>query len=44
MEGLLEEKADLLLTPRGTMAEDAHLIRQVRLTAPTMRILLLGMT
>jgi DNA-binding NarL/FixJ family response regulator len=45
VEGLNEEKADiLLLTPRGSMTEDIFLIRQVRLTAPAVRILLVGMT
>jgi len=43
--GLIEEKADiLLLTPRGSLGEDVFVIRQVRLTAPTVRILLVGMT
>lgn len=45
VEGLLEEKPDiLLLTSRGSLAEDIHVIRQVRLTAPAVRILLVGMT
>jgi DNA-binding NarL/FixJ family response regulator len=45
VEGLSEEKADiLLLTSRGSLAEDIFVIRQVRLTAPTVRILLVGMT
>jgi two-component system NarL family response regulator len=45
VEGLLEEQADiLLLTSRGSLAEDIFVIRQVRLTAPTVRILLVGMT
>jgi len=45
VEGLSEEKADiLLLTSRGTLVEDIFVIRQVRLTAPTVRILLVGMT
>lgn len=45
VEGLIGEKADiLLLTSRGSLAEDVHVIRQVRLTAPTVRILLVGMT
>jgi DNA-binding NarL/FixJ family response regulator len=45
VEGLIEEKVDiLLLTPRGSLAEDIFLIRQARLTAPTVRILLVGMT
>lgn len=44
-EGLIEEKADiLLLTSRGSLGEDVFVIRQVRLTAPTVRILLVGMT
>jgi len=45
VEGLIEEKVDiLLLTPRGSLAEDIFVIRQARLTAPTVRILLVGMT
>jgi DNA-binding NarL/FixJ family response regulator len=45
VEGLIEEKADiLLLTSRGSLAEDIFVIRQARLTAPTVRILLVGMT
>lgn len=45
VEGLLAEEADiLLLTSRGSLAEDIFVIRQVRLTAPTVRILLVGMT
>jgi two-component system response regulator DesR len=45
VEGLIEEKADiLLLTSRGSRGEDVFVIRQVRLTAPTVRILLVGMT
>src|SRR6202790_3010153 len=45
VEGLSEEKADiLLLTSRGRLTEDIFMIRQVRLTAPTVRILLVGMT
>lgn len=45
VEGLNEEKADiLLLTSRGRLTEDIFMIRQVRLTAPTVRILLVGMT
>jgi len=45
MEELIEEKADiLLLTSRGSLAEDIFVIRQVRLTAPMVRILLVGMT
>ena len=45
VEGLSEEKPDiLLLTSRGSLAEDIFVIRQVRLTAPTVRILLVGMT
>jgi len=45
VEGLSEEKADvLLLTSRGSLAEDIFVIRQVRLTAPAVRILLVGMT
>lgn len=43
VEGLIEEKADLLLlTPRGSMAEDVFVIRQVRLTVPAVRILFVG--
>ena len=45
VEGLIDEKADiLLLTSRGSLGEDVFVIRQVRLTAPTVRILLVGMT
>jgi DNA-binding NarL/FixJ family response regulator len=45
VEGLIEEKADiLLLTSCGSLAEDIFVIRQARLTAPTVRILLVGMT
>jgi DNA-binding NarL/FixJ family response regulator len=45
VEGLIEEKADiLLLTSRGSLGEDVFVTRQVRLTAPTVRILLVGMT
>jgi hypothetical protein len=45
VERLSEEKADiLLLTSHGSLAEDIFVIRQVRLTAPTVRILLVGMT
>jgi DNA-binding NarL/FixJ family response regulator len=45
VEGMLEERADiLLLTSRGSLAEDIYVIRQVRLTAPAVRILLVGMT
>src|SRR5579864_6095916 len=44
-EGLIEDEPDiLLLTSRGSLAEDIFVIRQVRLTAPTVRILLVGMT
>ena len=43
VEGLIEEKADiLLLTSRGSLGEDVFVIRQVRLTAPTVRILLVN--
>jgi len=43
VEGLIEEKPDiLLLTSRGNLAEDVEVIRQVRLTAPEVRILLVG--
>jgi DNA-binding NarL/FixJ family response regulator len=45
VEGLIEERADiLLLTSCGSLAEDIFVIRQARLTAPTVRILLVGMT
>ena len=45
VEGLVEENPDiLLLTSRGSLAEDVHVIRQVRLMAPAVRILLVGMT
>jgi DNA-binding NarL/FixJ family response regulator len=45
VERLIEEKADILLvTSRGSLAEDIFVIRQARLTAPTVRILLVGMT
>ena len=45
VEGLIGEKADiLLLTSRGSLPEDVYVIRQVRLTAPAVRILLVGMT
>lgn len=44
-EGLLEEKADILLmTSRGNMPADLSLIRRVRLTAPAVQILMIGMT
>lgn len=44
-EGLLEEKPDiLLLTSRGSLPEDVNVIRQVRLMAPEVRILLVGVT
>ncbi len=44
-EGLSDEKADiLLLTSRGSLVEDIYVIRQVRLMAPTVRILLVGIT
>src|ERR1700731_1628267 len=44
-ECLSEEKADiLLLTSRGSLAKDIYEIRQVRLMAPTVKILLVGMT
>lgn len=44
-EVLVEEKPDiLLLTSRGSLEEDVHVIRQVRLMAPTVQILLVGMT
>lgn len=45
VERLIEEKADiLLLTPRGSLTENVFVIRQVRLTAPTVRILFAGMS
>lgn len=45
VEGLLEEKADiLLLTSRGSLVEDVSVIRRVRLSAPGVRVLLVGMT
>lgn len=45
VEGLVEETPDiLLLTSRGSFAEDVHVIRQVRLMAPAVQILLVGMT
>jgi len=45
VEGLIEEKADiLLLTSSGSLAEDILVIRKVRLTAPGVRMLLVGMT
>jgi DNA-binding NarL/FixJ family response regulator len=45
VEGLIEEKADILrLTSRRSPGEDIFVIRQVRLTAPTVRILLVGIT
>jgi chemotaxis response regulator CheB len=41
VDGLIGEKADiLLLTSRGSLPEDVYVIRQVRLTAPAVRILL----
>ncbi|MGH9743969.1 MAG: LuxR C-terminal-related transcriptional regulator [Candidatus Acidiferrum sp.] len=45
VEGLAVEKPDiLLLTSRGSLAEDVFVIRQVRLMAPAVRILLVGMS
>lgn len=45
VEELVEENPDiLLLTSRGSLAEDIHVIRQVRLLEPAVRILLVGMT
>lgn len=45
VEGLIGEKADiLLLTSRESLPEDVYVIRQIRLTVPTVRILLVGMT
>ena len=44
-EALNEEKTDILLmTSRGSLAEDLQLMQRVRLTAPAVRILLFGMT
>ncbi len=44
-EDLLKEKAEiLLLTSRGTINEDLLAIRKVRVTAPDVQILLIGMT
>ncbi len=44
LETFLEVNADILLmTSRGSLAEDLALIRQVRLTAPATQILLVGM-
>ncbi len=44
LEMFLETNADILLmTSRGSFAEDLVLIRQVRLTAPATQILLVGM-
>ncbi len=45
VDDLVAEKANiLLLTSRGSLSGDVHVIRQVRLTAPHVRILLVGMT
>jgi len=44
LETFLEVNADILLmTSRGSLAEDLALIRKVRLTAPATQILLVGM-
>jgi DNA-binding NarL/FixJ family response regulator len=44
-EALLEENADiLLLTARGSLAEDVSAIRRVRLVAPRVQVLVVGMT
>jgi DNA-binding NarL/FixJ family response regulator len=44
-ENLIEEQADILrLTSRGSAVEDVVIIRQARLTSPTVRVLLAGMT
>jgi DNA-binding NarL/FixJ family response regulator len=44
-EDLLKEQADvLLLTSRGSLNEDLSTIRGIRLTAPNVQILLIGMT
>lgn len=44
-EALIEEKADILLmTSRGNMPGDLALIRRIRLTAPSVRILMIGVT
>lgn len=45
VEQLLDEKPNiLLLTSGASLMEDVHLIRQVRLMAPSVRILLVGMS
>ncbi len=45
VEQLLDEKPDiLLLTSGASLTEDVHMIRQVRLMAPSVRILLVGMS
>lgn len=42
-EALIEEKADILLmTSRGNMPGDLSLIRRIRLTTPSVRILMIG--
>jgi len=44
-EGLLEAGADiLLLTARGNLAEDVSVIRRVRVAAPAVQVLVVGMT
>ena len=44
-EDLLREKAEILvLTSRGAMNEDLLAIRRVRVTAPNVQIMLIGMT
>jgi DNA-binding NarL/FixJ family response regulator len=44
-EALLEENADiLLLTARGSLAEDVSVIRRVRVVAPLVQVLVVGMT
>lgn len=44
-EALIEERADILLmTSRGNMPGDLALIRRIRLTAPSVRILMIGVT
>jgi DNA-binding NarL/FixJ family response regulator len=44
-EAPIEEKADILLmTSRGNMPGDLALIRRIRLTAPSVRIPMIGVT
>lgn len=45
VEDMIEEKTDiLLLTSRGSLIVDVQVIRQVRLLAPTVKILVVGLT